>query len=170
MSVVLIGYRASGKTTVGKLLADRLGLGFVDTDDRITAAAGKSIKEIFAQHGEEHFRELESAVVAQIGALQNHVISLGGGAILRPANRQAIVGQTIVYLRADPVELHRRIRGDPATAATRPNLTPLAGGVEEIRSVLAGREPIYRQVMTAELDVTDLSPPQVAEAIEKMVR
>lgn len=167
MTIVLIGYRGSGKTTVGRLLAARLGWDFVDNDQRITASAGRSIRQIFDLGGEEAFRELESRAILEIAPLQDHVLSLGGGALLREENRRAITGagHTIIYLRADPAELHRRIHSDTATAINRPALTKLGGGLEEIRSVLAAREPIYRKVMTAELDVTAKTPGQVVDAI-----
>jgi shikimate kinase len=171
MNIMLIGYRGSGKTTVGRMLADRLGYGFFDNDDQITKTAGQTIKEIFEKHGQEHFRQLETRALAHIAGLDKHVISLGGGVILREVNRHRITGggHHVIYLHADPEELFRRIRSDPATAANRPNLTSLVGGLDEIRSVLAEREPIYRQVMTLELDVTKLSTQQVVAAIVKML-
>jgi shikimate kinase len=169
MSVVLIGYRGSGKTTVGRLLARKLGLPFFDADEEITAMAGLTIKEIFEQHGEGKFRSLEVDVVARLAKLENHVLSLGGGSVLREENRRAIGAgkHTVIYLRADPAELHRRIHLDRATAANRPSLTALGGGIEEIRSVLAAREPIYRQMMTTEVDVTAMSVNEVVEMISK---
>jgi shikimate kinase len=172
MSIVLIGYRGSGKTTVGRLLAERLGWPFVDCDERITATAGKTIREIFEAGGEERFRELECQAVAEISQLGNHVLSLGGGAILRSENRDVIARgrHKVVYLRATPEELHRRIHADTATAVNRPALTKLGGGIEEIRSVLAAREPIYRQVMTAEVDVTQRTPEEVVTAIVELLK
>jgi len=171
MSIILIGYRGSGKTTVGRLLAQNLSRPFMDADEKITGMAGQTIKEIFEKHGEEKFRSLESEVVGRLAKLDGHVLSLGGGALLREENRRAIAAgkHTVIYLKADPVELHRRIHSDAATAANRPNLTPLAGGIEEIRSVLAAREPIYRQMMTLEIDVTSSSPDQVVEMIRKLI-
>ena len=171
MNILLIGYRGSGKTTVGQMLANQLHYGFFDNDEQIVKTAGQTIKELFEQHGQEYFRQLESQALAHINGLTNHVISLGGGAVLRETNRSRIAapGHRVIYLRAEAEELHRRIKSDPATAANRPNLTALVGGIDEIRSVLAQREPIYRQVMTAELDVTKLSPQQVVAAIVKMI-
>jgi shikimate kinase len=172
MSIILIGYRGSGKTTVGRLLAERLGYAFIDNDERITAAAGKSIKEIFEEGGEARFRDLETQAILAIAGSENHVLSLGGGAILREENRRAIAGagHKIVYLRADPAVLHHRIHADTATAANRPALTKLGGGIEEIRSVLAAREPIYRKVMTAEVDVTAKSPDEVVAEILRLIQ
>jgi shikimate kinase len=171
MSVALIGYRGSGKSTVGKRLADRLWQPFVDTDDRIVATAKKSIRDIFEQDGEPAFRALEVQAVAEVCKLEDHVVALGGGAVLREENRKAIkdAGMKVVYLRCEAEELHRRIDADPATAAARPNLTELGGGIEEIRRVLAEREPIYRSVMTAELDVTHLSPQDAVVYVARLL-
>jgi shikimate kinase len=166
MSIILIGYRGSGKTTVGRKLADRLGKKFVDADDLIVAKAGKTIREIFAEQGEAGFRVLEAQVVRDLAGSQNQVIGLGGGALRLKGNRRAISGKNhqIIYLTCEPLELLRRIEGDAGTSANRPALTSL-GGIEEIHKMLALREPIYKSIKTAELDVTHLTPEQVVEAI-----
>ena len=171
MSIVLIGYRGSGKSTVGKRLADRLWQPFVDTDELIVRKAGKTIKEIFETEGEARFRDLESEVVREVSLLQEHVIALGGGALIREENRKALrdAGHKLIYLRCDPDVLFRRIQGDPETAKTRPALTNLGGGVDEIRKLLAEREPIYRQAMTAELDVTHQSPEDAVVYIVRLL-
>jgi shikimate kinase len=171
MSLVLIGYRASGKSTVGRMLAERLGMGFADSDEWIVRRAGRNIREIFAEKGEAGFRDLEAAVVREIGLLQNHVIALGGGALEREENRIVIGngGHKIVYLRCRPEELHKRIHADPATAAARPALTKLGGGIDEIREILAKREPVWMGVRHAEVDVSDISPVQVADALERLM-
>lgn len=169
MSILLIGYRGCGKTTIGRKLADRLWQPFVDTDDLVVQKAGKSIKDIFEQDGEPHFRDLESVVLIEALGLQDVVLSLGGGAVLREANRRAIraSGHKVIYLRSDPATLHRRIQEDAATASMRPALTALGGTEEEVAQVLAQREPLYRQTMTAELEVTHLTP---EEAVVYIVR
>ncbi|HZZ41733.1 MAG TPA: shikimate kinase [Tepidisphaeraceae bacterium] len=168
MSIVLIGYRGSGKTTVGRRLADQMWLPFLDSDELIVKRAGKSIKDIFAEGGEAEFRDIESAVVQDVCAMNDHVISLGGGAILREENRQAIRSNNnrVVYLRCEAEVLYQRINADPTTTASRPNLTA-AGGVDEVKQLLVIREPLYRQAMTAELDVTNLS---AQEAVQRVVR
>jgi shikimate kinase len=171
MSIVLIGYRGSGKTTVGRRLADRLWQPFVDSDEEIVKRAGKSIKEIFERDGEPAFREIESAVVRDLCAVRDQVISLGGGAVLREENRAAIRAagaNKVVYLRCDPEVLCQRICADPATTANRPNLTA-AGGLEEVKHLLAVREPLYRQTMTAELDVTNLSPVEAVQYVARLI-
>ncbi|MGB7158450.1 MAG: shikimate kinase [Tepidisphaeraceae bacterium] len=170
MSIVLIGYRGSGKSTIGKRLADRLWQPFVDTDDLVVRKAGnRTIKEIFEQDGEDRFRELEADAVREVSLLQEHVIALGGGALIREENRKHLkdAGHKVIYLKCEPQVLFQHIQADPDTARTRPALTPLGGGPEEIRKLMAEREPIYRQAMTAELDVTNLTP---EEAVVYIVR
>jgi shikimate kinase len=171
MSIALIGYRGSGKSTVGRLLANRLRWAFADTDKRITSRAGMSIRKIFETRGEVGFRDLETDVVTEVCALNEHVIAFGGGAVLREENRTAMkdAGLKIVYLHCDAEELHKRIHADADTASSRPSLTSLGGGIDEIRNLLAVREPIYRSVMTAELDVTKLTPEEAASAIGRLV-
>src|SRR4051794_20015250 len=169
MSVVLIGYRGSGKTTIGRKLADRLWQQCVDTDELVVKKAGKSIKEIFEQEGEAGFRALEAGVIREALKLEDHVIALGGGALDREEIRQAVKasGHRVIYLKCDPEELLKRIQADPTTAEARPNLTSLGGGIEEIKSMLDLREPVYRSVMSGELEVTYLSP---EEAVPYIVR
>lgn len=170
MSIVLIGYRGSGKTTIGRRLADKLWLPFLDTDELIVRRAGRSIREIFERGGEPGFRDLESEVVRETAQLGDHVISLGGGAVLREENRNAIKAgaHKVIYLHCTPEVLHRRISADPGSSASRPNLTA-AGGLEEIRNLLAVREPLYRQTMTSELDVSNLTPDEAIHYIVRML-
>ena len=171
MSILLIGYRGSGKTTIGKRLADRLWQPFVDTDELIVRKAGKNIKQIFEEQGEAAFRDLEEQAVKEAVSLSEHVISLGGGSVLREANRQAIKnsGRPVIYLKCEPAELHKRIHADPATAETRPGLTHLGGSLEEITKLLTDREPLYREVKTAELDVTRLTPEDACVYIVRLL-
>jgi shikimate kinase len=170
MSVILIGYRASGKTSIGRKLADRLWQPFVDSDEEIVKQAKMPIREIFAQQGEAAFRDLETAVVRELAGRKEHVIALGGGAVGRPENRQAIAagGHRVIYLKCDPKILHQRMTADANTAHQRPNLTA-AGGLAEIEQLLAEREPVYREIMTAELDVTDLSIDEALARIARMI-
>lgn len=170
MSAVLLGYRGSGKTTIGKKLADRLWIKFVDTDDLVVQQAGKSIREIFEQDGEDRFREMEIRAVRDAVGRTDHVIALGGGAVLRDENRALLKSLEIkrVYLRCDPAELVKRIHADPNTTANRPALTQLGGGIDEVTKLLAQREPLYREVMTSELDVTNLSVDEAIVYLAKM--
>ncbi len=169
MGIVLLGYRGSGKTTIGRKLADRLWWKFVDVDERVVARAGKSIKDVFEQDGEGRFRDLEAECVKEALALDEYVISLGGGAVIRPETRELLKASSHkrVYLRCEPKVLHDRIHADAATAANRPALTHLGGGIDEITALLKQREPWYREVMTSEVEVTHLSPD---EAVVYIVR
>src|SRR5437667_9810694 len=90
MNVILIGFRGSGKSTVGKVLAERLGLEFIDCDARIEAQAGVTIREIFEKHGETHFRTLESQTLTELAKLDGKVIATGGGAALKYQNMQVV--------------------------------------------------------------------------------
>jgi len=171
MSTVLIGYRGSGKTSIGKRLADRLWQKCIDTDELIVARTGKPIAQIFAEDGEARFREIESEVVREVAGMQDVVIALGGGAPLRAENRRAIkeAGHRVIYLKCEPEALLQRIQADPDTPASRPNLTEFGGGIEEISKVLADREPIYRQMMDAELEVTYLTPDEAMVYIVRLL-
>jgi shikimate kinase len=169
MSIVLIGYRGSGKTTVGRLLAARLGKTFVDCDEVIVSRSGKTIRGIFDEGGEDAFRKLESSVIAELASKTDHVIAVGGGAVLREDNRRALADNFVVYLRCDPGGLLRRIQEDPATFDNRPNLTGLGSVIEEIETLLRRREPIYRAAMNVELDVTNLSADQAAEKVAGLI-
>ena len=169
MSIVLIGYRGCGKTSIGRKLADRLWQPFVDTDDLVVRKAGKSIKAIFEQDGEERFRQLEAEVIKEVAKLEEHVIALGGGGATREENVKVLrdAGHKLIYLRCEPHELFRRIQLDPNTGTSRPPLTSRGGGIEEIAAVMAEREPAYRAAAQAELDVTHLS---VDEALVYVTR
>jgi shikimate kinase len=169
MSIVLIGYRGCGKTSIGRKLADRLWQPFVDTDDLVIKKAGKSIRDIFEQDGEERFRHLEAEAIKDAAKLHEHVIALGGGGATRKENVKVLrdAGHKLIYLRCEPAELFRRIQMDPNTGITRPALTAKGGGIEEIRAVMAEREPAYRAAAQAELDVTHLS---VDEALVYVTR
>ena len=163
--IALIGARGTGKTTVGRLLAAELGWRFVDADDDIEAAAGKSVADIFRDDGEAKFRELEAWAVGGRLAFERLVLATGGGAVLRPANRERLrTCGLVAWLTAPPVVLWTRLQADPTTAARRPNLTA-AGGLAEVEQVLAAREPLYRQTATHTFATADESPAEVAAAI-----
>src|SRR5262245_52270763 len=136
--IILIGYRGTGKTTVGRLLAERLGWEFADADDHIEASAGRSIAAIFATEGEGEaaFRDYEAAAIRELCQCERIVIATGGGAVLRPDNRELLRSAGFVaWLTATPETIWERLRGDPTTAARRPNLTP-AGGIDEVRALV----------------------------------
>ena len=170
MRVVLVGYRGTGKTTVGRIVASTLGWPFIDTDPLIEQRANLPISQIFARFGEPHFRDLESAVIADLADKDPAVISAGGGAVLRPANVQHLrQNSLVVWLTGQAETLHRRIGGDATTASRRPNLTELAG-LDEIRLLLAVREPCYRSAAHLVLETEEQSPLQIGAKIVEHIR
>lgn len=152
--IYLTGYRGSGKTSVGKLLGQRLSRPVIDLDDRIEAAAGMSIREIFEEEGEAGFRDRESVALRMAGVELPSVISLGGGAILREENRRLIAATGFcVWLKADIDTVLERLNRDTVTAERRPALTTLPQR-EEIASMLTTREPIYASASNVAINVT----------------
>lgn len=175
MNLVLIGYRGSGKSSVGQRVAERLGLRFVDTDALIVERfEGRSIRDIWVEFGEPAFRRVECAVAAERLADDGQVIAFGGGAVMQPAVRAELAAAAsrccTIYLRAEPETLGQRIAGDAATAAARPSLSGVAGSADEVRRVLADREPTYRAVADHVIDVDDRKVEQIAEAIVARAR
>jgi shikimate kinase len=169
MNIILIGYRGSGKSSAGKALARRLNRPFVDMDVEIVGRAGMTIKEIFELEGEKGFRDRESQVVRDLAARTGLVIAAGGGAILRPENVAALKASgKIIWLRAPAEVLHQRIQNDAATSLTRPNLTA-AGGLEEVRALLAQREEAYRGAADAVVDIHHLSVDALAALLAEIV-
>lgn len=164
--LALIGYRATGKTHVGAALSQRLGWPVVDTDQVIQQRAGRTIREIFQQGGESAFRDWESRVLADLlGAPVRTVFSLGGGAVLAPANRESLKqSATCVWLRAEPKEIWRRLEGDTATLEQRPALTSF-NGYNEIVAVLSEREPIYQQAADFRVDTDNKRIDQIADEV-----
>lgn len=157
MVITLIGYRGSGKTTVARPLAERLGWSWVDADTVIEKTAGQTIREIFANQGEPAFRELERQTMAELLGRDRLVVAAGGGAILNPETRARVrQAGPVIWLQASLQTLQSRIQQDVTTAERRPNLTN-AGGLTEIAQVLAVREPLYRECATLTID-TDLAP------------
>jgi shikimate kinase len=164
-SVYLIGYRGSGKTTVARELARRLNFDYIDADDEIEECAGKSIAEIFADDGEAVFREIESDVVADLCLLRRTVVALGGGAIMSEVNRTEVrLAGTVVWLSASVSTIAERLSADDSTRTRRPNLTA-GGGLSEIETVLAMREPIYRACATFEIDTDGKTSEAVVDEI-----
>jgi shikimate kinase len=165
MNLVLIGYRATGKTTLARLLAERLDWDWIDADVEIERRAGKSIARIFAEDGEPAFRNLEAEVIAELCGRSRLVLAAGGGAVLRPESRQVMrASGKVVWLKASPEAIDARMSGDATTAARRPDLTS-KGGLEEIVDLLGQREPIYRQSAHLEVDTEGKSPEDIATEI-----
>jgi shikimate kinase len=159
----LVGPRGSGKTTVARLLAERLSWSWLDADDAIEQRAGCSIREIFLQ-GEPVFRALEEVVLSELCGLRQAVIATGGGAVLKPANRERMrQAGLVVWLTADVDTLWRRIAGDSTSPERRPALGP--GGRDEVLQVLAQREALYQASAHLKVDTARKTPAQVAEEV-----
>jgi shikimate kinase len=151
--IFLVGPRASGKTSLGRILAERLDILFLDTDDLAVTLLGQSIADHVAVRGWDSFRAIETRALNQAAALAGKdggVIACGGGIVLKPENRAVLARGQVAYLCADPEILARRLASDPLEAQ-RPSLT---GGtvIDEVRDVLARREPLYRQTADVVLD------------------
>lgn len=159
-NIVLVGFMGTGKSTVARLLADRLGVERVDLDEEIEREAGCAIAEIFGTKGEAHFRDLESALLARLLASERPlVLATGGGAVLREANREAMLRSGFVAaLTASPERIIGRVSGD----ASRPLLR---GDVEDrVRRLMAERKHVY-DFAHIKIDTTDLTPEAVADRI-----
>lgn len=167
--VALVGSRCTGKTTVGRLLAARLGWDSIDADDVVESNAGKSVARIFADEGEARFREWEADAIRQLCGRERIVIATGGGAILRQETRKLLQQSChVVWLTASPETIAKRMTADPETLARRPSLTG-AGVTEEVAAVLAAREPFYREVAHLVVATDDRTPDEIALEIERAI-
>lgn len=170
MNVVLIGYRASGKTEVGRRLSQLLGLSFHDTDDLIRGRTGKSVRQIVDEGGWRAFRTAEKAAVETLSGLEGAVIALGGGAVTEPENVAALRDRGLfVWLQVDEATVMERMTNDADNDQMRPPLVD-GGMAEEVRATLAERTPIYRAYADLAVDTTGKSPDEVASEIAGAVR
>jgi shikimate kinase len=168
-SLVLIGYRATGKTTVGLLLARALGRPFVDLDQELVAAAGMTVADIVALEGWPGFRRRETALVRRFAHISGMVLATGGGVILDPENVTALRRHgLLVWLTATPEVIRRRLAEDRKTAVNRPGLGQ-SDALAEVEEILAQREPLYRQAADVVIDTNGLTAQEVADRILKAV-
>lgn len=167
--IYLTGYRGSGKSSVGRILAETLGLPFVDLDDEVESTVKKSIREIFQEGGEKQFRDLETQCLVEVSQRAPSVIALGGGAILRAENRDCMAATgKCFWLVADAETLLARINADATTAERRPSLTELPQ-LQEVEMMLQNRKNDYKAAADHCIDVTDLTAQQVAQQITKSI-
>ncbi len=157
--IVVIGPMGAGKTTVGRLVADRRGSTLRDTDHDVEAATGRTISEIFVEDGEAAFRTLERAAVAEALATHDGVLALGGGAVLDPDTRGLLAGHDVVFLRVGLSDAVKRV----GLGTTRPLL--LGNVRSRIKALLDERTPVYESVATLVVETDGRSPAEVADEI-----
>ena len=158
--MVLVGPPGAGKTTVGRLLARRLGLGFTDVDALIVERAGKPIADMFTEDGEDAFRALERAVVAEALTATDGVLALGGGSVLAAVTRERLRGHRVVHLKvglADGIRRTGMSTARPLLAGVNPRAT--------FKALLDARAPLYREVATVEIETSKQSPSQVVHKL-----
>jgi shikimate kinase len=158
--ILLVGMMGAGKTTVGRMLAGRLGCQYLDSDAEVEAATGRTVPEIFSSEGEAVFRAAERDALLLALGTERAVVSVAGGAVLDPDNRSLISKSgTVVWLRADPKTLASRVGagfGRPLLGDDPPK------ALAELDAV---RRPLYAQLANVAVDVDDLSPEQVVDAV-----
>lgn len=162
LRIALVGLPGSGKSTIGRQLARRLGLVSLDTDHVIEQRIGCSIREYFEREGEASFRDVEQAVIDDVTQSHNGILSTGGGSVLRLANREHLHSRCqVVYLRSSPEEIFRRLRHD----MQRP-LLQVDDPLTRLRDLYAIRDPLYRE--TAHF-IVETGRPSVANLLNMVV-
>lgn len=162
MKLALVGLPGSGKSTVGRHLARRLGLSFSDSDHVIEQRIGCRIRDFFEREGEAAFRDIEEETIRDLVLQEVGVIATGGGAVLRPANRSRLrEARHVIYLRSTPEEIFKRLRHD----SHRP-LLQVADPLGRLRALYEERDPLYRE--TAHF-VIETGRPSVAMLVNKII-
>lgn len=161
-NLALVGFMASGKSTVGRLCAERLGFAFVDTDVLIERRAGCSVREVFAAQGESAFREMETEAVAEAVGRNRVVIASGGGAVLRAENVELLRERcVVVYLRVEVGAVMARTEGD----TSRPLLARGEEAARQTAALLESRDPYYRAAAHAIVDSGKSDPVTTADRV-----
>jgi shikimate kinase len=164
--IILIGYRCTGKTAVGKRLAERLNLPFIDTDGLVEKAVGKTIREIIEDEGWEFFRQQEQVVIRNLTACGKSVIATGGGAVMDQDNAALLKKEGIlIWLKADASIILERMIADPVTTGQRPRLS-LDDLAVEISNTLAARVPVYLRLADFALDTTVMNTEECVDRIQ----
>jgi shikimate kinase len=167
MNIVLIGYRCSGKTEVGKILARELGRDFLDSDTLIEREAGSSIQGFVSKKGWDLFREMEKTVIKKIAKKDNLIIATGGGIVMDKENVSSLKRNGwIVWLKANAATIKDRMRKEQRSNKIRPSLTG-SDPIEEIEHVLNLRTPLYERASDLMVDTSTYAPQQVADLIMK---
>ncbi|HET7071882.1 MAG TPA: shikimate kinase [Nocardioides sp.] len=161
--VVLVGPMGAGKTTVGRILAERWGVAFRDTDDDVERAEGRSVSDIFVDSGEAHFRAVEREAVSH--ALGEHagVLAVGGGAVMTPETRSLLAGHAVVFLRVGLADAAARV----GLGVSRPLLLGNVRGT--LKAILDARTPVYEAVADASVDTDGRSPDEVADLVQAVL-
>lgn len=159
-SIFLVGLPGSGKSSAGRVLASRLGLNWIDSDQLIESRLGCSIRAYFDRHGEAAFRDIEEQIIDEASRAER-VLSTGGGAVLREANRRRLRERgTVIYLRATPEQLFRRLRHD-----TKRPLLQVADPLARLNALHVERDPLYREAAHFVIDTHGLSMPMLVSRI-----
>ncbi|MBW2675097.1 MAG: shikimate kinase [Deltaproteobacteria bacterium] len=169
-NIILIGYRCTGKTSVGEKLSERLDLPFTDTDDLVTREAGMSVGEIVREGGWALFRRKEKGVIARLSTIEGTIIAPGGGAFEDPENREAMRGKGLfVWLTADVKTIMERILADRKSSDQRP---PLSDGNLEAQTalIMEEREPIYRGLAALTIDTSQKGIDSVVDTICELLQ
>ena len=165
MNIVLIGFRGTGKSTVGRLLAKRLERDFIDSDKYIEDSTGKTIKSIFEEDGEEGFRQIEADTIAELSKADNKVISAGGGVVLREENVNNLKDNGfLILLEATPEIIHNRIAQDKNTTQQRPSLTDKKP-LDEIKHLIEQREHAYKNAADYTINTSYVSCEDIVNEI-----
>lgn len=161
--LVLVGTMGAGKTTVGRLVAERLGVAFRDTDHDVEATAGRSVSDIFVDDGEAEFRRLEREAVAAALEGYDGVLALGGGAVLDPGTRERLAGHRVVFLRVGLADAAKRV----GLGVSRPLL--LGNVRSRIKQLLDERTPVYESVATHVVETDGREADVVADEVLRLV-
>ena len=165
MFITLIGFRGTGKSTLAPRLASKLGFDWVDADVELENQTGRTIREIFATDGEPEFRRIERLILMDLLKRDRLVLAAGGGAILNEETRRDFRNSgPVVWLQAEVETIAKRILRDGSTTPHRPNLTA-SGGIEEIRTLVTQREPLYRECATITLVTEGASLETLAQRV-----